>query len=88
MSQMAGVRELDQFFTRADVAAKCFGALSETLAKLAPANPQWFFVEPSAGDGAFSSFHLSRGETQPQIHTRPRVCQIFKWQGAGTQLQT
>lgn len=53
MSQMAGVRELDQFFTRADVAAQCFGALSETLAKLTPANPQWFFVEPSAGDGAF-----------------------------------
>ena len=45
--------ELDQFFTRKDVAARCWRDLQKTIARFAHGGEDLFFVEPSAGDGSF-----------------------------------
>lgn len=44
---------LDRFFTREVIAAQCWRALSPVLAKLTGGEDDCFFVEPSAGGGAF-----------------------------------
>ena len=43
-------RDLDQFFTRRDVAASC---VHQTLAHISKMGGDWLWVEPSAGGGAF-----------------------------------
>ena len=47
-------RELDQFFTKPDVAEGCWRSLQPVLDELAGARlPGWRFIEPGAGDGGF-----------------------------------
>jgi hypothetical protein len=56
MVNMAGTegdmlaRSLDQFFTKADVAAQCLKSLDQHMSSSAD---DWLWVEPSAGGGAF-----------------------------------
>ncbi len=45
----ASARQLDQFFTRADVAQKC----AQVVARHIRDKHEWLWVEPSAGEGAF-----------------------------------
>lgn len=48
-------RELDQFYTRDDIAVVCVSNLVKILPRLTGSGhgDKWFFVEPSAGGGAF-----------------------------------
>lgn len=48
-------RELDQFYTRDDIAVSCTSNLVAVLPRLSwrDHKKRWFFVEPSAGDGSF-----------------------------------
>lgn len=47
-------KRLDQFFTHPDVAARCWRRLLPVLRKLTgKTKDELFFIEPSAGDGAF-----------------------------------
>ena len=48
-------RELDQFYTREDIAVMCVSNLVKILPRLQAEGQgnKWFFVEPSAGGGAF-----------------------------------
>lgn len=67
---------LDQFYTKPGVAAECFQYLSFVLAEMRIPKDKVFFVEPSAGEGAFLDLfpdHRRIGiDLDPQ---RPGICQ-------------
>lgn len=46
-------RQLDQFYTRSNIAKQC---VDELFAQLAHPADQWLWIEPSAGAGAFVDF--------------------------------
>lgn len=51
--QIISARNKDQFFTKKEVAKNCFNTLIKFLKKFNFDYSKYFFIEPSAGDGAF-----------------------------------
>lgn len=49
----SSARQLDQFFTRVDVARKCSQLVASHISQMQGATNEWLWVEPSAGEGAF-----------------------------------
>ena len=46
-------RDLDQFYTKKEIAKKCFDIFKETAKRLDINLNNYYFVEPSAGNGVF-----------------------------------
>ena len=66
---------LDQFYTKSEVAAKCWRHASAVVAKLlGDARP--FFIEPSAGDGVF--YELLPRARRVGLDVAPRHCEVAR----------
>jgi len=76
--------DLDQFFTKPATASRCWQSLVPILQQLAGKNAdECFYVEPSAGDGAF--YDLLPQERRIGIDIAPRRadfvrCDFLEWQ--------
>lgn len=77
-------QQLDQFYTKKNVAEECYGFLSATLPKLGLNSRRAFFVEPSAGTGSF--FNLVKSKRKIGLDIDPKGKGIvkqnfFTWRG-------
>ncbi len=73
------MNELDQFFTRKDVALLCWKSLLPVLHKLTgKGNEQMCFIEPGAGDGVFYDLFPSGKRNRVGVDIAPRRKEFIK----------
>ena len=75
--EIPGEREKDQFYTKPEVAEKCFGEFEKCMKDLGIRSDEYCFVEPSAGCGCF--YNLLPPERKIGIDIDPKTEGVIKY---------
>ena len=70
-----GERKKDQFYTKPEVAEKCFQEFKKVMEKLDINLNRYHFIEPSAGCGCF--YHILPGKRKTGIDIDPKTENIL-----------